>query len=335
MSDLTKLKVSSSPHIRTSDSTRQIMLDVVIALMPSLAISIFVFGLRSLTMVLTSVCGCAFFEWLYCRTLRKPVTVSDCSCVVTGVLLAFCMPVAAPLWLVLIGDAFAIIVVKMLYGGLGKNFMNPALAGRAFLMASFPVMMTLWTKARTALPLFVTPDVVTAATPLSALTESGNFHLPDATLLDLALGMTGGCLGETSALALIAGGLYLLYRRVITLHIPLSYLGTVAALTFLFPHGNAPASFMLTHLLSGGLMLGAIFMATDYSSSPVTKKGQIIYGVGCGAITVFIRYFGSYSEGVSYAILIMNACTFLIEKVTMPTKFGYVKPVKAKGGDEK
>jgi len=334
MSDLSKLKVSSSPHIRNDDTTRQIMLDVVIALLPAMVVSIFVFGWRSLVLVLTSVCGCMFFEWLYELLLKKPITISDCSAVVTGMLLAFCLPVSAPLWLVLLGDAFAIIVVKQLYGGLGKNFMNPALGARAFLMASWPVYMTMFTKIRTALPLFTTPaDVVTSATPLAQMKD---FVLPDASVTDMALGMIGGCLGETSALALLAGGLYLLYRRVITLHIPLSILGTVAVLTFLFPHGNNPLEFMTSHLLSGGLMLAAIFMATDYTSSPVTKNGQILYGIGIGLLTVFIRFFGSYPEGASYAILIMNACVFLIEKVTMPKKFGYVKPVKVKkGGDDK
>lgn len=337
MADLSKLKVSSSPHIRTEDNTRQIMLDVLIALLPALCLSVFVFGARALALTVVSVLGCVFFEWLYERLLHKPVTVSDGSAAVTGVLLAFCVPVTLPVWTLLIGDAFAIVLVKQLYGGIGKNFLNPALAARAFLMASWPVLMTVWSKTRTALPVLGginTVDIITTATPLSFL-KSG--ALPESSMTDMALGMIGGCLGETSALALLVGGLWLLYRRVITLRIPLSFLGTVAVLTFLFPKGgNGNLQWMLAQLLSGGLMLGAIFMATDYSTSPVNKNGQIIFGVGCGVLTVFIRYFGSYPEGVSYAILIMNAFVFLIEKATKPRKFGYIKPVKAvKGGAQK
>ncbi|HIU42786.1 MAG TPA: RnfABCDGE type electron transport complex subunit D [Candidatus Ventrousia excrementavium] len=316
MLDLSKVKVSSSPHIRSDETTRQIMLDVVIALMPALAVSVFVFGWRSLVLTVFSVCGCIFFEWLYGILTRRPNTTGDMSCIVTGVLLAFNMPVTAPLWLVLVGDGFAIIIVKQLFGGIGKNFMNPALSARAFLF-SWPVIMTTWVRTRTALPLFTTPvDVVTSATPLSYLKQG---LMPDASLVDMALGMVSGCLGETSALALIAGGLYLIYRRVISPHIPVAYLGTVAVLTFLFPRGGLdPLDFMLAHLLSGGLMLGAIFMATDYTTSPLTKKGKIIFGIGCGLLTVFIRYFGSYAEGVSYSILIMNAFVPLIEKFTIP-----------------
>ena len=316
MLDLSKVQVSSSPHIRSDETTKQIMLDVVIALMPALAVSVFVFGWRSLVLTVFSVCGCICFEWLYGLLTHRPNTTGDMSCVVTGVLLAFNMPVTVPLWLVLVGDAFAIVIVKQLFGGIGKNFMNPALAARAFLF-SWPVIMTTWVRTRTALPLFTTPvDVVTSATPLSYLKQG---LLPDASLADMALGMVSGCLGETSALALIAGGLYLVYRRVISLHIPVAYLGTVALLTYLFPRGGLdPLDFMLAHLLSGGLMLGAIFMATDYTTSPLTKKGKIIFGVGCGLLTVFIRYFGSYAEGVSYSILIMNAFVPLIDKFTMP-----------------
>ena len=334
MADLTKLKVSSSPHIRNEDNTQQIMLDMLIALVPALALAVFVFGIRVLGLTACSVAGCMFFEWLYQALMHKPVTVSDGSAAVTGALLAFCLPVTVPYWLVLIGDAFAIVVIKQLYGGIGKNFINPAPGSRAFLMASWPALMTIWCKARTSLPLFTTPDVVSFATPLSAL-KTG--VLPSVSMSDLALGMVGGCLGETSALALLVGGLWLLYRRVITLHIPLSFLGTVAVLTLLFPKGgNNGVQWMLTELLSGGLMLGAIFMATDYATSPVNRRGQVVYGIGCGALTVFIRYFGSYPEGVSYAILIMNACVFLIEKATKPRKFGHAKPVSApKGGDGK
>ena len=325
MADLSKLTVSSSPHIRHEDNTRQIMVDVIIALMPALAIAIYVFGPRALTLTAVSAAGCLFFEWLYQRLMKKPVTVGDCSALVTGILLAYCLPVSSPMWMVLIGDAFAIIVVKQLYGGIGKNFMNPALSARAFLM-SFPVIMTTWPAIRTKLPLFATSDVVSSATPLASLKEG---LMPNASLTDLALGMVGGSMGEISALALLAGGLYLISRKVITFHTPVAYLGTVALLCFLFPHGNGRVEFMLAELCSGGLMLGAIFMATDYSTSPVTKKGQVVFGIGCGLLTVFIRFFGNMPEGVSYSILVMNATVFLIEKVTRPRKYGFVAPPKA------
>ena len=325
MADLSKLTVSSSPHIRHEDNTRQIMVDVIIALMPALAIAIYVFGPRALTLTAVSAAGCLFFEWLYQRLMKKPVTIGDCSALVTGILLAYCLPVSSPMWMVLIGDAFAIIVVKQLYGGIGKNFMNPALSARAFLM-SFPVIMTTWPAIRTKLPLFATPDVVSSATPLASLKQG---MMPNASLTDLALGMVGGSMGEISALALLAGGLYLISRKVITFHTPVAYLGTVAILCFLFPHGNGRVEFMLAELCSGGLMLGAIFMATDYSTSPVTKKGQVVFGIGCGLLTVFIRFFGNMPEGVSYSILVMNATVFLIEKVTRPRKYGFVAPPKA------
>ena len=328
MYDLSQVKVSNSPHIRSEDSTRQIMLDVIIALIPALALAIFVFGARALVVTAVSVVGSVVFEWLYNKLLKKPCTIGNCSAIVTGMLLAYTLPVTAPLWMVLIGDLFAIVIVKSLFGGIGKNFMNPALGGRAFLMASYPVFMTTWCKVRTTLPLFGTPaDLVTGATPLAFMKEG---KLPDVSMADAALGMIGGCLGEVSALALLVGGVWLVYRRVISLRIPLCFIGTVAVLTLIFPKGDAGAfNWMAYELLTGGLMLGAIFMATDYASSPVTPKGQIIYGIGCGLLTVLIRYFGSYPEGVSYAILIMNCCVFLIEKISQPVKFGYVKPVKA------
>ena len=326
MYDLSQVKVSNSPHIRSEDSTRQIMLDVIIALIPALALAVFVFGARALVVTAVSVAGSVVFEWLYNKLLKKPCTIGNCSAIVTGMLLAYTLPVTAPLWMVLIGDFFAIVIVKALFGGLGKNFMNPALGGRAFLMASYPVFMTTWCKVHTTLPLFGTPDITSSATPLSFLKEG---KLPDVSLADAALGMVGGCIGEVSALALLVGGAWLIYRRVITLRIPVTFIGTVAVLTLVFSKGDAGAfNWMAYELLTGGLMLGAIFMATDYASSPVTPKGQIIYGIGCGVLTVLIRYFGSYPEGVSYAILIMNCCVFLIEKISQPVKFGYVKPVK-------
>ena len=327
MTDLSKLTIAQSPHIRAEDSTRQIMLDVVIALMPALAISIFVFGWRSLSMTLVSVVGCVVFEALYQLIARRPVAVDDLSAVVTGILMAFTLPVAVPIWVVLLGDAFAIIIVKQLYGGLGRNFMNPALAGRAFLVVCFPAMLGAFTKIRTTLPLFATPDAITAATPLVALKGGMLSGIP---LTDMALGMVGGSLGETSALALLAGGLYLLYRRVISWRIPVTFLGTVALITYLYPRVGEPLQFMSEHLLSGGLVLGALFMATDYATSPATRTGQLLYGVGCGLLTVLFRYFGALPEGVCFAILIMNACSFLLEKLTAPRVFGKPWPLGLK-----
>ena len=325
MYDLSQVKVSNSPHIRSEDSTRQIMLDVIIALIPALALAVFVFGARALVVTAVSVVGSVVFEWLYNKLLKKPCTIGNCSAIVTGMLLAYTLPVTAPLWMVLIGDFFAIIIVKALFGGLGKNFMNPALGGRAFLMASYPVFMTTWCKVHTTLPLFGTPDITSSATPLSFLKEG---KLPDVSLGDAALGMVGGCIGEVSALALLVGGAYLIYRKVIGWQIPVAYIGTVAVLSFLFPKAGTGLEWMLYSVFGGGLFLGAIFMATDYVTSPVTKKGQLVFGIGCGLFTVLIRYFGSYNEGVCYSIMVMNLCVALIDKYTKPTRFGVVKSDK-------
>ncbi len=331
------LTVSVSPHIHAPDSTRSIMLDVIIALLPALIGSVYFFGPRALVVCIVSCCACVFFEWGYRKLLKKDCTVGDLSAVVTGLLLAYVCPVTIPYWALIIGDFFAIIVVKQLFGGIGQNFMNPALAARAFLF-SWPVLMTTWTAPGAALSLFGSnADAVTAATPLAAL-KAG--LAPGVSMFDLYVGSIGGCLGETSAVLLLLGGVYLYMRDVISARIPLSFLGTVAVLTFLFPRGgNDRIDWMLWQLCSGGLILGAVFMATDYTTSPVTKWGQIIYGIGCGALTVFIRYFGSYAEGVSYAILIMNVCACFLDRVGVPRRFGFVKPEKTKknkggGGDD-
>lgn len=333
------LTVSSSPHIRSADDTRGIMLDVIIALVPALAVAVYVFGMRALLLVCISVASSVFFEWGYRRLLKKPNTTGDLSAVITGMLLAFCIPANAPYWLPVVGTFFAVVIVKQLYGGIGKNFLNPALAGRAFLF-SWPVLMSTWMlpfSYDSIVNLGSVADAATGATPMSFL---HNGLLPDVSLAKMFLGYTGGSLGEVSAIALITGGLYLVLRGVISLRIPLSYLGTVAVLTFVFPKGDASnVQWMLYNLSGGGLMLGAIFMATDYSTSPVTKKGQVIFGVGCGLLTVFIRYFGSYAEGVSYAILIMNICVWLIDKYTLPRRFGVLredlKAQKVKAKEEK
>ena len=324
------LTVSCSPHVHTSDSTRSIMLDVVIALIPAMVASIVVFGIRSLCLMAVSVVACVFFEWAYRKLLKKDCTVGDCSAVVTGVLLAMVCPVTLPYWTIIIGAFFAIVLVKQLFGGIGTNFLNPALAGRAFLF-SYPVLMTTWVAPGTVLNLLGSnADAVTTATPMAAL-HAG--LLPEQSLLSCFVGGIGGSLGETSAICLLIGGIYLVVRKVISARIPLAYILTVAVIAFLFPGENDRLLWTGYQLCSGGLMLGAIFMATDYATSPVTKGGQIVYGICCGLLTMFIRYFGSYAEGVSYAILIMNICVLLLDKIGVPVRFGYVKPKKE--GSEK
>lgn len=323
-----ELTISSSPHAHSPITTQTIMRDVLIALAPALLGSIYFFGFRALTVTLVSVCASVFFEWAYCRLTHKHCKIYDLSACVTGVLLAYVCPVTIPYWTIILGDLFAIVLVKMLFGGLGHNIVNPALAGRAFLF-SWPVLMSTWVKVgfENAAGLISSADAVTAATPLA------NMHqglMPDASIADLFFGNVGGCLGETSALLLLIGFVYLLYRNVITARIPLAYMGTVAVLAFLFPLGNDRIAWTAAQLFGGGLMLGAIFMATDYVTSPVTRLGQIVYGIGCGVLTILIRYFGGYNEGVSYAILVMNCCVVLLDRIGRPVKFGAPKKEAAK-----
>ena len=314
-----KLIASSNPHIRNNEDTRSLMLDVIIALMPALAMSVYVFGVTTLISAVVSVAGAVFFEWLYRKLLKKPQTIGDLSAARTGLLLSMVCPPTLSYWMLLVGDFFAIFVVKQLYGGIGKNFLNPALAGRAALVACYASQMTSWAAPRTV-------DAVTAATPL-AMMKAGEFEALTAqySLSDMFIGLIGGSAGEVSAMMLLIGGLYLIFRRVISWHTPVAYIGTVAVLTFLFPQGNDALTYMLYNVFGGGLMLGAFFMATDYVTSPVTKEGQLIYGLGCGLLTVFIRYFGSYPEGVCYSILIMNCLVWIIDKYTKPTRFGVDK----------
>lgn len=323
-----ELTISSSPHAHSPVTTQTIMRDVLIALVPALLGSIYFFGFRALLVTLVSAAACVFFEWGFCKIRKLHCKTYDLSAVVTGVLLAFICPVTIPYWTIILGDFFAIVLVKMLFGGLGKNIVNPALAGRAFLF-SWPVLMSNWVKVGfdNAAGLLSTADAVTAATPMSAMHQGA---LPEESILDMFLGNIGGCIGETSALLLIIGFIYLLYRKVITARIPLAYIGTVAILAFLFPQGNDRIAWMAAQVFGGGLMLGAIFMATDYVTSPLTKLGQIVYGIGCGVITILIRYFGGYSEGVTYAILCMNACAVLLDKIGRPVKFGAPKKEAAK-----
>ena len=323
-----ELTISSSPHVHSATTTKTIMRDVLIALAPAMLVAVYVFGLRAITVTAVSVAACVFFEWLYCKMTGMHCKIYDLSACVTGVLLAFVCPVTIPYWTIVLGALFAIMLVKMLFGGLGRNIVNPALAGRAFLF-SWPVLMSTWVKPgfANAAGVFSTADAVTAATPLANMHQGIMCEEP---IMDLFLGTIGGCIGETSAIALLIGFAYLLYRKVISARIPLFYIGTVAVLTFLFPLGNDRIAWMAAQVFGGGLMLGAIFMATDYVTSPVTKLGQIVYGIGCGVLTVVIRYFGGYNEGVSYAILCMNACVVLLDRIGRPVKFGAPKKEAAK-----
>ena len=323
-----ELTISSSPHVHSPVSTQTIMRDVIIALTPALLGSIYFFGFRALLVTLISVAACVFFEWAWCKLRKQPSKVYDLSAIVTGMLLAFVCPVIIPYWCIILGDFFAIILVKQLFGGIGMNIVNPALAGRAFLF-SWPVLMSTWVKVGfdNAAGLFSTADAVTAATPLAAMHQG---MMPEDRLLDMFLGNVGGCIGETSVVLLLIGFVYLLIRRVICGRVTMSFLGTVALLALLFPRGNDPLHWCVAQLCSGGVMLGAIFMATDYVTTPVTHLGQFLFGVGCGALTVLIRYFGGYNEGVSYAILVMNCCVVLLDRVGRPTKFGAPKKEAAK-----
>ncbi|MBQ8851009.1 MAG: RnfABCDGE type electron transport complex subunit D, partial [Oscillibacter sp.] len=291
MTDYKKLNLiaTSSPHIRGSETTRSIMLDVIIAMLPALVFACFNFGIRALTLTAVSVIGCVGFEWLYRFLMKKPQSVGDLSAVVTGMLLAMTCPVTLDYWAILIGDFFAIIFVKQLFGGIGKNFINPALAGRAALVASYAGSMTKWIDpaAGKAAVIGSNVDAITAATPMAYL-KGGDVEGLKAVydISDVFMGTIGGSLGEVSAIALILGGAYLIWRKVINWQTPVAYIGTVAVISFLFPKAGSGVEWMLYSVFGGGLMLGAIFMATDYATSPVTKKGQLIYGIGCGLLTV-------------------------------------------------
>ena len=312
------------PQVRAKRGTREIMLDVIIALLPALVVGVWQFGAQALIPLAVSIVSCVFFEWAYRKLMKKPDSIGDLSAVVTGILLAYTLPANCQWWMPIIGAFFAIVVVKQLYGGIGKNFLNPALAGRAFLLASYALFMTTWVVPSS---LASAVDATTMATPLSYM-KAGEALPQYFTYKSMFLGTMPGCLGEVSALALLIGGVYLLCRKVITWHIPVSFIGTVALLTLIFGSKNGGG---YTHLLSGGLLLGAFFMATDYSTSPVTAPGRIIYGVGCGALTVLIRVFGGFPEGVSFAILIMNCCAWMFDKHTQRRQFGVSREdVKAK-----
>ncbi len=311
-----KLTVASSPHIRGDFRTSRLMLDVVIALLPAVGVGIARFGLRAAWIILISVAAAVVSELLYCVIMRKRITIIDASAIVTGLLLALTLPVSAPLWMPAAGSVFAIVFAKALFGGLGQNIFNPALTGRAFLMLIYPVGIT-----RYAMDV----DTVSSATPLHHMVMPA---LPEESILDMFLGFCPGSIGEISALALLIGFAYLLVRKVISWRIPVFVMASAALLSLVFSKAGTPVEWMLYTLFSGGLMLGSIYMATDYATSPVTRKGQMIYGAFIGALIVLFRYFGIFPEGVTYAILLANALVWIIDRYTGPVRFGAVKGAK-------
>ena len=306
------LTVQSSPHIRGDFKTSRLMLDVVVALLPALVVGTWVLGFRALAVTAVSMASAVGAEWLYCKAAGKQNTLRDCSALVTGMLLALTLPASVPLGIAVLGSVFAIVLAKCMCGGLGQNILNPALAARAFLMLLFPAALTHYEAI----------DGISSATPLHRMAMPA---LPEYSLMDMFLGRIPGSIGELSALALLLGGVFLVARKVISPKIPLAYLGSVAVLTLIFSKTGSPIAWMLYSVLGGGVMLGAIFMATDYATSPVTPMGQILYGIGCGALTVFFRYFGLFPEGVTYAILLMNLATWGIDRITAPRRFGVKK----------
>lgn len=327
MSDAVKLTVSASPHVRSAETTSGIMLDVIIALVPAGIAGVIIFGLRALAVILTAVVSCVLAEWLSRKAMKKENTISDLSAVVTGLLLAYNLPSNIPIWIVVFGSVVAIVFIKEMFGGIGQNFVNPALAARIILMSSFPSRMS----ASAFVGLNKTgwnTDAATSATPLGLVSLTDHVQAAAPTLKALFLGTTSGCIGEVSALALIIGGLYLIIRKVITPTIPCVFIGTVFVVMCLAFRFDMTA--VMYELLSGGLFLGAIFMATDYTTSPITTKGKIIFAVCCGLITCVIRLWGSLPEGVSYAILLMNIFVPYLEDGTVPTPFGVVKEKKSK-----
>ncbi len=310
-----RLFVSSSPHIRDENTIQKVMLDVIIALLPATLGALYYFGVNAAKIIFLSVLTAVISEAVFQRIRKQPITINDSSAVVTGLLLAFNMPASVPWWIPVLGAIIAIVVVKQFFGGVGHNFMNPALAARIMLMISYTGHMTSWVKPGV--------DAVSTATPLSFVKGLAEVPGRAPKLFDMLMGNTGGCLGETSAILLILGGIYLIYRGVISIQVPAIYIATVAVITLIF--GRFDVYFMVYHLLAGGLMLGAIFMATDYASAPVTPKGRIIFAFGCGVLTSIFRLYGGYPEGVGFSILLMNIAAPLIEKYTSPRVFGEVK----------
>ncbi|HPY99873.1 MAG TPA: RnfABCDGE type electron transport complex subunit D [Clostridiales bacterium] len=326
MSESTKLTVSASPHVKSAETTTGLMLDVIIALVPAGIAAGIIFGWRAVAIIAVSVASCVLAEFLSRKVMKRPQTIGDLSAVVTGILLAYNLPATIPFWEVIFGAVVAIVVVKQMFGGIGQNFLNPALAARIILMSAFPSRMSAGAFAGTNRIGWIV-DAATGATPMSYTSLNGVAE-GAPTLLQMFLGTTSGCIGEVSCAALLLGGLYLLIRKVISPIIPCVYIGTVAVFVFLasgFDWYNT-----LYQILGGGLFLGAIFMATDYTTSPITKKGKVIYAVCLGLITCVIRLWGSLPEGVSFSIILMNIFVPRIENATLPNPLGFIKPKKEK-----
>lgn len=303
------LHVSASPHIRSNVTTKSIMRDVAIALIPASVFGIYNFGINAFVLIVTCVAACVLSEYVYEKAMKKTITTSDFSAVVTGILLALNLPSSAPIWLAIIGSIFAIIVVKQIFGGLGQNFMNPALGARCFLLISFTSRMTDFSV-----------DGVSGATPLAAV-KAGE----SVSIFDMFMGTTGGTIGETSVICILIGAAYLFVKKIISPKIPLIYIGTLLIFALLFGGHGVDMNYMMAQLFGGGLMLGAFFMATDYVTSPITPMGQVIFAVALGLLTGIFRIFGGSAEGVSYAIIFCNLLVPLIEKVTIPVPFGIRK----------
>lgn len=317
----TKFVLSSTPHMRDNDSTQSIMFHVLIALMPATLVGIWFFGINALITVVLAVGSAVLFEYLYQKLTKQTITITDYSAAITGLLLALNLPSEVRMFVPIVGSFVAIIICKQIFGGLGQNFINPALAGRAFLMASYPVDMTNYTSPVTSF----TADAVSSATVLSQLNEGLSTSVP---LMPALVGNIGGTIGETSAIAILIGGIYLMVKKVIDFKIPVTFIGTTFVITLLFSGLDIASSF--NALFYGGLFLGAFFMATDYVSSPVTPKGKYIFAFGCGVLTAVIRIYGAYPEGVSYSILLMNLAVPLIDRYTRPQVFGVTKVKKSK-----
>ncbi len=326
MVDGKKLVVSASPHLRSKDTTTRIMLDVIIALLPTLVASVAIFGPRVLAVTATTVISAVLAEFAARKAMKRHNTLGDLSAIVTGLILAFNLPVSIPLWMAAVGSVFAIVVVKQFFGGIGQNFANPAIAARIILLLSFGKAMGTWTA-----PLSWKTDAITTATPLANLGDESDAVIPS--LLDMLLGIRGGSLGETCAITLIIGGIYLMARKVISWKIPVPFIATVAVIMLIA--GKGDLEFVAYHLMSGGLLLGAIFMATDYSTSPIKSNAKIVFGIGCGLLTSLMRLFTPMPEGVSFAILLMNLLVPHIETLMAPKPFGTVKEKKAKEGEAK
>lgn len=318
-----KFVTSSSPHIRGKETISGIMRDVIVALIPAMICGIWFYGARALGILVVSVVSSMAAEALYRAVTGQYQTLWDLSAAVTGSLIACIIPATVPYGIVILGNVFAVVVVKGFGGGLGKNIFNPALSARAMMLFVYPGWLTRYAAEGTKLGLFqTTADMVTSATPLHHMQMPA---VPETPVIELFLGHGSGCIGEASGLAILVGGIYLLWKKVISPRIPVSYLMTVAVLTFVFSKGQDPFSWMLYNLVSGGILLGAFFMATDYATSPVTPKGQVIYGIGCGILTVVFRYYGLYPEGFTYGILLMNGAVWAIDRYSMPKRFGCVK----------